>query len=66
MPPITMVFSFYFMMEILIQRIGLMQMAHTLPTGTMLKNQLDFTLTINRYIDSLKPLQQMLALAQPG
>ena len=65
MPPITMVFSLYSMMEILIQRIGLMQMAHILPTGIMLRNQKDSTLTINRSIDSLTPLQQMLVLAQP-
>ena len=54
------------MMVILIRRIGLMLMAPILPTGIMLKNQKDSSLAINRSIDSLTPLQQMLVLAQPG
>ena len=43
-----MVFSLYSMMEILIQRIGLMQMALILLTGIMLRNQQDFTLKIQQ------------------
>ena len=62
---ITKVFSLYSMMEILIQRIGLMITDHMILTGTMPKSPRGIISMTCRFIDSPTPLQQMLVLAQP-
>ena len=58
---IIMAFSLYFMMEILIQTIGLLTATPTIATGVMPKNQLDFIFRNSRCIGSLTPLQLMPA-----